>query len=45
MPAAQKVAADLQVDAANAPARAVYHRLGFADGYAYHYRAAVADPH
>lgn len=28
----------LQVDADNAAARAVYHRLGFADGYAYHYR-------
>jgi GNAT superfamily N-acetyltransferase len=28
----------LQVDAANLAARAVYHRLGFADGYAYHYR-------
>ncbi|MGY4831564.1 GNAT family N-acetyltransferase [Sphaerotilaceae bacterium SBD11-9] len=28
----------LQVDADNLPARAVYHRLGFADGYAYHYR-------
>jgi GNAT superfamily N-acetyltransferase len=29
----------LQVDAANHTARAVYRRLGFADGYAYHYRA------
>jgi ribosomal protein S18 acetylase RimI-like enzyme len=29
----------LQVDAANAPARAVYRNLGFTDGYAYHYRA------
>jgi ribosomal protein S18 acetylase RimI-like enzyme len=29
----------LQVDGDNHPARAVYHRLGFADGYAYHYRA------
>jgi GNAT superfamily N-acetyltransferase len=28
----------LQVDAANHPARAVYHRLLFADAYAYHYR-------
>lgn len=28
----------LQVEADNGPARAVYHRLGFADGYAYHYR-------
>ncbi len=33
----------LQVDAANAPARAVYRRLGFADAYSYHYRAL--DPH
>lgn len=29
----------LQVDAANASARAVYRRLGFADAYGYHYRA------
>ena len=29
----------LQVDAGNDAARAVYHRLGFADAYAYHYRA------
>jgi ribosomal protein S18 acetylase RimI-like enzyme len=29
----------LQVDASNAAARAVYRRLGFADAYAYHYRA------
>lgn len=29
----------LQVDAANAPALAVYRRLGFVDGYGYHYRA------
>jgi ribosomal protein S18 acetylase RimI-like enzyme len=28
----------LQVEGDNAPARAVYQRLGFADGYAYHYR-------
>jgi GNAT superfamily N-acetyltransferase len=31
----------LQVDASNFPARAVYHRLGFADGYAYHYRTSA----
>ena len=30
----------LQVEADNLPARAIYHRLGFADAYAYHYRSA-----
>ncbi len=30
----------LQVDASNAPAQAVYRRLGFAVAYQYHYRAA-----
>lgn len=29
----------LQVEADNPAARSVYHRLGFVDGYAYHYRA------
>jgi ribosomal protein S18 acetylase RimI-like enzyme len=29
----------LQVEAGNAPARAVYRHLGFADAYAYHYRS------
>jgi ribosomal protein S18 acetylase RimI-like enzyme len=29
----------LQVDAVNTPARRTYQRLGFADAYAYHYRA------
>ena len=33
----------LQVDAANLPARAVYARLGFVDGYHYHYRTADPD--
>ena len=32
-------AAQLQVDAANVPARAVYRRLGFVDAYNYHYRS------
>lgn len=31
----------LQVDGDNAAARAVYHRLGFSDAYAYHYRTAA----
>jgi GNAT superfamily N-acetyltransferase len=34
----------LQVDAQNRAARAVYHRLGFADAYAYHYRALPPAP-
>lgn len=32
----------LQVDAANAPARKVYMRLGFQDAYTYHYRGHEA---
>jgi GNAT superfamily N-acetyltransferase len=31
----------LQVDASNVAARSVYRRLGFADGYAYHYRTTA----
>ena len=30
----------LQVEGDNQAARSVYQRLGFADGYAYHYRCA-----
>jgi len=33
----------LQVDGGNSPALAVYRRLGFGDGYHYHYRSADPD--
>jgi len=33
----------LQVDADNHAARSVYHRMGFADAYAYHYRSPSPD--
>ena len=33
----------LQVDADNPPARAIYHGMGFADAYAYHYRSLEAE--
>ncbi|HSW08852.1 GNAT family N-acetyltransferase [Aquabacterium sp.] len=35
----------LQVESDNHPARAVYHRLGFADAYAYHYRSPEPGAH
>lgn len=35
----------LQVDADNAPARAIYRGLGFGDAYAYHYRSPQANAH
>lgn len=35
----------LQVEADNHAARSIYHRLGFADGYAYHYRMLEPDLH
>ena len=37
-------AAYLQVDAANDPARSIYRRLGFVDGYSYHYRTPADAP-
>lgn len=36
------MAAYLQVESDNVPARALYRRLGFSDGYGYHYR--TTDP-
>ncbi len=33
----------LQVEGDNAPARAIYHQLGFADAYTYHYRTRDPD--
>lgn len=41
--AAGAASAYLQVESDNASARAVYARLGFADGYGYHYRVRPGD--
>ena len=35
----------LQVESSNAPARAIYQRLGFADAYGYHYRCPDPEAH
>lgn len=35
----------LQVESDNHPARAIYHRLGFFDAYAYHYRSPDSGAH
>jgi N-acetylglutamate synthase len=34
----------LQVEATNLPAQRIYRRLGFVDGYNYHYREMPAGP-
>ena len=40
--AAGATTAYLQVEGDNLPARRIYHRIGFADAYAYHYRGPSA---